>query len=207
VFDGNTYEIVQIGDQLWMAENLKATHYNNGDEIPTGYTGSEWQELETGAYAVYDDDPANADVYGNLYNWYTVDDDRDVCPEGFHIPSDEEWMELEIFLGMSEEATNGTYWRGTNEGSKLAGNSDLWDSGDLENNSEFGTSSFSAFPASGRGALNGSYFGMGIYGFFWSSSEDNSSDAWPRELYYYYSNVRRLSYPKQNGFSIRCLQD
>ena len=179
--DGNVYETIQIGDQLWMAENLKVTHYNNGSEIPTGYTDSEWAELETDAYAVYptDDDNASqstcgddcADVYGNLYNWFAVDDSRGVCPDGWHVPSDEEFMELEMELGMSEEEANSTGYRGTDEGSKLAGNSDLWNSGNLENNSEFGTSGFNVLPAGYRHSTSGYYYYMGYSGSFWSSSE------------------------------------
>ena len=79
--DGNVYGTIQIGNQLWMKENLKVTHYRNGDEIPTGYSNSEWQDLSTGAYTVYDGDPANADVYGNLYNWYAVETGN-LAPEG-----------------------------------------------------------------------------------------------------------------------------
>ena len=85
--DGNVYQTVPIGDQLWMAENLKVTHYNNGDEIPTGYSNSAWSNLSTGAYAVYDDNESNADTYGYLYNWYAVDDWwHGVCPDGWHVP-------------------------------------------------------------------------------------------------------------------------
>ncbi len=107
--DGNQYETIQIGNQEWMAENLKVTHYNNGDAIPTGYSNSEWADLdetETGAYAIYDDDPLNAEIYDYLYNWYAVDDDRGVCPEGWHVPTDDEFKELEMFLGMSESDAN-----------------------------------------------------------------------------------------------------
>ena len=92
--DGNVYSTVQIGEQLWMKENLKVTHYNNGDEIPI--SGSEWAELQIGAYAVYsaDEDAMSqttcgddcADVYGNLYNWFTVEDERGVCPDGWRLP-------------------------------------------------------------------------------------------------------------------------
>jgi hypothetical protein len=76
--DGNVYETIQIGEQVWMAENLKVTHYNDGTGIPTGYSNSEWANLSTGAYAVYDDNESNADTYGYLYNWYAVADNRDV---------------------------------------------------------------------------------------------------------------------------------
>ncbi len=105
--DGNIYETVQIGEQVWMAENLKVTHYNDGSEIPTEYSNSEWENLSTGAYAVYDDNESNADTYGYLYNWYAVDDSRGVCPTHWHVPSDDEWKELEMFLGMSQEEVDG----------------------------------------------------------------------------------------------------
>jgi len=205
--DGNVYQTIQIGEQLWMAENLKVTHYNDGSEIP--YPSNEdWGSYDEGQYGVYDNDPANADVYGNLYNWAVVDDSRGVCPDGFHVPSDEEFMELEMYLGMSEDEANSlSGLRGTNEGSKLAGNSDLWISGDLENNSEFGTSGFSAFPAGYRNYSTGYYGNMGIFGYFWSSSEKDSDFAWPRRLYYTDSDVIRKYSTKQNGFSIRCIQD
>ncbi len=84
--DGNVYETVQIGEQVWMAENLKVTNYRNGDEIPTG------------AY-VYENDPSNAETYGNLYNWYAVDDGRGVCPEDWHVPTDDEYTALSDYLG------------------------------------------------------------------------------------------------------------
>ena len=205
--DGNVYETVQIGEQLWMAENLKVTHYNDGSEIPTDYSNSEWAELQTGAYAVYNNDPSNADTYGNLYNWFAVDDERGLCMDGWHVPSDVEFMELEMFLGMSEEEANSSGWRGTNEGSKLAGNTDLWSNGNLENNSEFGSSGFSAFPAGYRFSNSGYYIGMGIDGYFWSSSESSSTNAWYRLLSYYYSDVSRYNLNKLVGFSIRCLGD
>ena len=93
--DGNCYKTIQIGDQLWMAETLKVTHYNNGDSI--SYPNDEdFGSYEEGQYGVYDNDSTNADIYGNLYNWYAVDDDRGVCPEGFHVPSDGEFKQLEI---------------------------------------------------------------------------------------------------------------
>jgi len=202
--DGNVYETVQIGEQVWMAENLKVTHYNDGSEIPNITNDGDWGSLSAGAYGVYNNDPLNADIYGNLYNWYAVDDDRGVCPSGWHIPSDEEFMELEMYLGMSEEEANSTSWRGTNEGSKLAGNSDLWNSGDLENNSEFGTSGFSAFPAGYR-STNGFYYDIDYRSYFWSSSEFNSYKAWYRYLFYSNSNVSRFTNFKHYGFSIRCL--
>jgi len=216
--DGNVYETIQIGEQLWMAENLKTTHYKNGYPIATGYSDGDWEILEQGAYAVYGD----SDVYGNLYNWYTVDDERGICPDSWHVPSDEEFMELEMYLGMSEEEANSVCcWtegnRGTNEGSKLAGNSDLWFSiyGEeetlIESDPEFGTSGFNGLPAGYRNNYTGSfphYLGSGAA--FWSSSEYNSSNGYNslyRRLGWSYSSVDRLYGFKQYGFSIRCLKD
>ena len=213
--DGNVYSTVQIGDQLWMKENLKVTHYNNGDEIPI--SGFEWAGLQIGAYAVYsaDEDTISqttcgddcADVYGNLYNWFTVEDERGVCPEGWHIPSDSEYMELEMFLGMSESEANSTGSRGANEGSKLAGRGDLWNIGNLEENTVFGTSDFSGLPAGSRDYGNGNYNSMSFFGAFWSSTESNSLNAWNRELEYHSSVVYRFIATKQFGFSIRCLNN
>ena len=148
--DGNVYETVLIGEQLWMAENLKVTHYNDGSEIPTGLDNSTWNSTNEGAYAIYDDDLANAEVYGNLYNGFIIDEDSGVCPEGWHVPSDGEWKELELFLGMSEEEVNSLIWRGTNQGSKIAGNSELWNDGDLKSDLDFGMSGFNALPAGAR---------------------------------------------------------
>ena len=197
---------MEIGDQLWMAENLKVTNYRDGSPIPNITNNGDWVGLLTGAYGDYDNNPTNSETYGRLYNWYTVDDSRGECPVGWHVPSDEEFMELEMYLGMSESEADSTGWRGTNEGSKLAGNAGLWDNGDLENNSEFGTSGFSAFPAGYR-STNGFYYDIDYRSYFWSSSEFNSYKAWYRYLFYSNSNVSRFTNFKHYGFSIRCLGD
>ena len=101
-YDGNSYETVIIGNQEWMSENLKVTHYNNGDAIQYVQQESSepnvWENLSTGAYAIYNDDLSHQETYGNLYNWYTVDDSRGVCPEGWHVPSDNEFTVLTDYL-------------------------------------------------------------------------------------------------------------
>ncbi len=205
--DGNIYNTVVIGDQEWMAENLKVTHYRNGDEIPTGYFNSDWVNLTSGGYAVYNNDPVNIEIYGNLYNYYAVDDDRDVCPEDWHVPTDEEWIDLEMALGMSYEEAHETNWRGTNEGSKLAGNTNLWNSGELELDPEFNTVGFIALPAGDRYFYNGSYYDMGSIGNFWSSTQSSSNFAWARGLNYDHSEVNRGYASKRNGISVRCVRD
>ena len=168
-YDGNVYETVEIGDQCWMAENLKVTHYRNGDAIPTGYSDSEWPNLSTGAYAVYpwDNDDASqntcegdcTEVYGNLYNWYAVDDTRDICPEGWHVPTDTEWTELEDYLGGAGGKIKST---GTIE------NGDgLWYSPNLGATNESG---FTALPGGYRHGNYGYYDNMGYYVYLWSST-------------------------------------
>ena len=205
--DGNVYQTVQIGDQVWMAENLKVTHYRNGDAIPNVTSNSEWAGLSTGAYCAYDDNESNADTYGYLYNWYAVDDSRNIAPQGWHVPTDDEIKQLEMHLGMSQSEADDYGFRGTNEGSKLAGNADLWYNGNLENNADFGTSGFTALPGGYRYYLNGNCSSMGSYGFFWSSTEGSSGHAWRRELSNNNSGVNRFSSYKQDGFSVRCLRD
>jgi uncharacterized protein (TIGR02145 family) len=207
--DGNVYQTVQIGYQLWMSENLKVTHYNDGSEIPTGYGDNEWGNLSIGAYAVYDDDSSNAEIYGYLYNWYAVDDDSGICPEGWHVPTDYEIKQLEVYLGMSQAEADlwRDYWRGTDEGSKLAGSADLWNDGNLENNPEFGTSGFDFLPGGYRYYDDGFYFSMGIGGYFWSSTEYDNNDAWYRLLNCNYSDISRYLSNKRGGFSVRCIRD
>ena len=168
--DGNGYTTVILGDQEWLAENLKVTRYNNGDEIPTDISNLQWGDINYGAYAVYNDDSANTDIWGNLYNWYVVDDSRGVCPEGWHVPTDEEFMQLEIFLGMSYEEASEYGYRGTNEGSKLAGFEELWSYGDILNDWGFNTSNFDAKPSGARDGVNGTWTASGYFAEFWTST-------------------------------------
>jgi uncharacterized protein (TIGR02145 family) len=206
--DGNVYKTIKIGNQWWMAENLKVTRYRNGDQIPNIESGSEWSNLSTGAYCVFDNNESHAETYGYLYNWYAVDDSRNIAPAGWHVPTDEDWKQLEIYLGMSRSEADASGYRGTNEGSKLAGNASLWEDGDgdLEINSEFGTSGFSALPGGYRTSC-GNYYLLGYYAYFWSSTEATSTYARYRNLYFLYSNVYRWGDTKQTGFSVRCLRD
>ena len=191
-----------------MAENLKVTRYKDGSEITHITNNDDWGSYDEGQYAVYDNDPSNVDIYGNLYNFAVVDDDRGVCPDGFHVPSDEEFIQLEMYLGMSEEEANSyPSYRGTDEGSKLAGNSDLWNDEDLENNQAFGTSGFNGLPAGYRNSATGNYSSMGYISYFWSSSESSSGNAWYRILNHIYSSVFRSHTNKRLGFSIRCVAD
>ena len=207
--DGNIYQTVKIGNQWWMAENLKVTHYRNGDAIPNVTGDTEWTNLTTGAYCAYENNENNVDTYGYLYNWYAVDDRRQIAPSGWHVPTDDEWKELEMYLGMSQsEADISGDYRGTNEGSKLAGRADLWDDGNLESNAVFDESGFSALPAGSREGGNFKYY-LGYAALFWSGTEssNSNSESWYRCLIYSSSQVLRSDFIKRDGFSVRLVRD
>ena len=204
--DGNVYPIVQIGDQWWMAENLKVTTYRNGEAISPTADNTEWCNTTSGAYCAYNNEESNVSTYGYLYNLYAATDSRNIAPEGWHVPTDDEWKELEIVLGVSQSAVDNTGFRGSNEGSKMADNAALWDDGNLENNAAFGEAGFSALPASYR-YDNGAFNALGQHALFWSATEVNSTDAWYRYLRYNYSTVGRFSNHKYYGFSVRLVKD
>ncbi|MCK4639963.1 MAG: fibrobacter succinogenes major paralogous domain-containing protein [Candidatus Marinimicrobia bacterium] len=193
--DGNTYQTVLIGNQRWMAENLKVTHYRNGDAIPNVTDAPEWSNLTTGAYCNYDNDANNAVTYGSLYNWYAVNDSRNIAPEGWHVPSDVEWQTLVDYLGgysvaggkMKETGT--THWNSPNTGAT-------------------NESGFSALPGGYRHYATGGYSALGTNGYFWSSTEEYSAYVYYWFLYQNYSFVTQdVSFNWQRGFSVRCVRD
>jgi uncharacterized protein (TIGR02145 family) len=196
--DGNVYQTVTIGTQVCMAENLKVTHYRNGDPIPNITSDSDWTSLTTGARCDYDNDADNVPVYGRLYNWYAVDDSRGIAPEGWHVPTDAEWQILVDYLGGSSVAggkmkATGTIEEGTG----------LWYH---PNEGATNESDFSALPGGYR-HLDGNFYYLGSYAYFWSSTEYSSYLAWYRLLSYYNSDVYRNYDLKQLGFSVRCVRD
>jgi len=201
--DGNVYQTVEIGDQWWMAENLRVTHYRNGDNIRYVSEDEEWFSITTGAYCSYDNDYLNISIYGQLYNWYTINDSRNIAPEGWHVPSNEEWMQLEMYLGMSQAESEKDGWRGTNEGSKLKEiGTTHWNSPNTDVTNESG---FTALPGGYR-LITGSYSNIGSRASFWSSTEVGDG-AWWRALDCEDSGVG-LSYGgKLGGYSIRCVKD
>ncbi len=191
--DGNVYNTIQIGDQLWMAENLKVTHYRNGEAIPNVTGISNWGELSSGAYFSYDNNDSNTDTYGLLYNWYTVNDSRNLAPAGWQIPTDEEWDILVNYLGGEDIAggkmkeTGTTHWNSPNTGAT-------------------NSSGFTAVPGGYRN-YSGTFYYMGYAAYFWSATEHYSYTAWRRILYCHNSGINRHYSTKQVGFSVRCLRD
>jgi uncharacterized protein (TIGR02145 family) len=202
--DGNVYKTIKIGDQVWMAENLKVTHYRNGDPIPNVTDVGTWGDLTTGAYCNFDNNEGHVATYGRLYNWYAVDDSRNIAPEGWHVPTDADWKQLEMYLGMSQAEADGKGWRGTDEGGKLKETGTThWASPNTGATNESG---FSALPGGYRHS-SGSFTSMGGRANFWSSTGISSGYAWGRTLSCYCSQVSRNNYDKHYGCSVRCVRD
>ena len=202
--DGNVYHTVQIGSQTWMLENLKTTKYRNGDPIPTVTDDAIWKTLTTGAHCNYNNDAATASKYGKIYNWYAVNDSRNIAPTGWHVASDLEWSTLESFaaanLGTSGSVpkilATKTDWASSTSAGAI-GN-------DLTKNNSSG---FSGLPGGSRFGLDGSYYAVGNLGTWWSSSVYDAINGWGRGLYYDYNTVDRSYIGKKTGCSVRCIKD
>jgi uncharacterized protein (TIGR02145 family) len=203
--DGNVYQTVKIGNQWWMAENLKVTHYRSGQAIPNVTDGLEWANLSNGAYCCYNNVNSNIATYGLLYNGFAAADSHNIAPAGWHVPTDEEWKELEMYLGMSQSEADATYWRGTDEGGKLKESGTThWASPNTGDTNESG---FTALPGGSRYSSVGYFYYIGDGGYWWSASSFNATTAWHRVLSYDKAQVHRSFYGKQLGSSVRCIRD
>ena len=191
--DGNVYKTVTIGSQVWMAENLKTTKFRNGDPIPLITDAAAWASSTTGAYCNYDNDEANAEVYGRLYDWKSANDPRGICPEGWHIPTDAEWGTLIAFLGGDAVAGGKLKEKGTVH----------WNS---PNNQASDTVGFTALPAGERRAT-GQYIYLKQYGCWWSSTETDDLNAWIRYISNSTYYITRQIYSKKYAYSVRCIKD
>lgn len=191
--DGNVYTSVIIGTQEWMAENLKTTKYNDGTDIPLVTDDYEWGDLTTDAYCWYNNDAATYKTpYGALYNWYAVNTGK-LCPTGWHIPTDEEWTELTDYLGGTSVAGGKLKESGTTH----------WNSPNTGATNETG---FTALP-SGYRNYGGTYDDIVNYGYWWSSQEFSTTEAYYRDMSYNDISIYRGNDYKLYGFSVRCLRD
>ena len=198
--DNNRYDIITIGTQTWMAENLKTTRYNDGTLIPLITDGTAWSTASGSGddgYCWYNNEASNLITYGALYNWFAIDmlsnGAKNVCPVGWHVPTDGEWTTLTNYLG-------GT---GVGGGKMKEAGLAHWNS---PNNGATNESGFSGLPGGYRNT-NGAFFLIGSNGFWWSSSEVDTSNAWDRVLFYNVVNGVRNNNDKRHGFSVRCLRD
>lgn len=223
-----SYKSVKRGTQIWMTENLNVSTFRNGEPIPEAKTVEEWEkagENKQPAWCYYNNYPKNGAKYGKLYNWYAVIDPRGLAPEGWHVPSNEEWQTLEDYLGddagKKMKSTSG--WNNWEEDITCS-NCKNWNSeyrnktachvcqdtraNGKKTHSGNGTNStgFSGLPGGSRRGY-GTFSGIGNYGFWWSSTEYGTSYAWIGALFYTIGDVVSSDYNKQFGFSVRCLRD
>lgn len=190
--DGNVYTSVIIETQTWLVENLKTTKYNDGSPISLVTDDVAWENLSGGGCCWYDNNTANKNPYGALYNWFAVETGK-LCPKGWHVPSDTEWTTLYTALGGMNEAsgklkeTGTAHWNNPNTGAT-------------------NQSGFTALPGGWR-KTNGSYENKGNFGVWWSSTSESAQDAWERYLVYDINYAYRGIDPKRLALSVRCLKD
>jgi uncharacterized protein (TIGR02145 family) len=187
--DGNTYKTIMIGTQTWMSENLKTTRYKDGSDIPFIIDVAQWSELSAPGFCWYNNYSISN---GALYNWYTVNSAK-LCPEGWHVPADQEWSVLTDFLGGANVAadklkeTGTVNWLGSNS-------------------TATNISGFTAIP-SGYRSHAGAFNSIRSYGYWWSSTEASTMDAYFRDMNYGYIYVDRGSTNKKGGLAVRCIMD
>jgi len=192
-YDGNVYNTVTIGTQIWFKENLKVTHYRNGVPITDVTDNTGWTNLITGAYCDYDNISSNGTTYGKLYNFYAVADTRNLCPVGWHVPTDANWTALSDYLGGASVAggklkeTGFSHWQSPNQGAT-------------------NQSGFAALPGGNR-TNAGTFSNIGTYGYWWSSTESGASMAWNRYMTNFGSGIVTVFSSKVVGQSVRCLSD
>lgn len=200
--EGNVYKTLLIGNQTWMVENLKTTKYKDGTAIPLVTDGMAWSRLTTAAYCFSNNDAANKNTYGALYNWYAVKTAK-LAPAGWHVATDAEWTTLENYvstnLGVSGTVAKAlaatTIWTSsTNKGA--IGN-------DLKLNN---TSGFTALPIAERD-YSGTFGTIGGYAAWWTSTEYNAAEAWYRNVFYTDGYLVRWHNTKNYGYSVRCVKD
>lgn len=201
--ENNIYQTVKIGNQWWMAENLKVKKFRNGNLIPQEQNSSDWLNT-TPAYCLYDNNAASP---GLLYNYFAIADTNNIAPAGWHIPTDDEWKTLEKALGMSPSEADQFSWRGTDEASKLKTESPQgWTTyGDVWSTNESG---FTAL-AGGCRLYNGTWSDPGLFatGFWWTSTPFDNEEAYYRYLDYKNDNIFRSHVSQSYGMSIRCVKD
>lgn len=216
--DRNSYPIVTIGFQVWMAENLKVSRYADGSLIPLVEGDPQWNDLTKTdkAYSFYADNPEYAEVYGALYTWAGAMNSeasselnpsgvQGACPAGWHLPSDAEWKQLEMYLGMTQEQADSAGYRGEGYGGKLkATGTDYWKDPNAGASDEFG---FSALPG---GRRNNAGFSMNrTYDcWFWSSTDAGGTQPWFRSISYDDTRIWRDDWQQYaEGYSVRCVRD
>ena len=200
--EGNLYKTVVIGTKVWMAENLRVTEFNNDGEIPLVSDAIDWIVLDGPGYCWFNNDSSyNAPLYGALYNWFAANTSN-ICPTGWHVPTDAEYSALEVSLGLPQADIDIWGWRGTDHGSKMKSTTG-WNAGQNGTN----TSGFTALPGGYRYYTDGTYQGQNSYEYFWTASQHDAERGWYRLLDGNNTGVYKASTDKRAGKAIRCVKD
>ena len=204
--EGNVYNTVTIGNQTWLAENLKTTKYNDNTFIPNVTDTLAWRTLTTAAYSWYRNNVSNKDVYGALYNWFAIKRNK-LCPSGWHVATDADFNNLEIFLGVPTTQIGLWGWRGTIQGAQLKSSSGWSNPG----NSNTNKSGFSALPGGYRQGSHGTFNGLGVITIFWTSTDDSinykPNVAWYRRLDGIENKIYKATTGKTAGQYVRCIKN
>ena len=205
--DGNHYAVVQIGQQLWMQENLKTTKYRDGSDIPNVTDSATWGSTTAGAWCNFRNLPEEGDQYGRLYNFYAVDDSRRICPSGWHVPTHSEWNIMTKELDPTVD-TNALMGSGHMIGRILKeGCTTRWQYSDTTYG--FNSAGFTALCANFRNATGGWSLAPGDNhdDGFWTSTSYSTNNAWYRSLRWCYADIYSLFPGKRSGNSVRCIRD
>jgi uncharacterized protein (TIGR02145 family) len=206
-YDGNTYTTIKIGTQIWMMENLKTTHYSNGDAIPNVADDSQWLNMSSaavkGAYCNYNNDEGNVATFGRLYNWYAASDSRNLAPAGWHVPDKADWNKLENYLGAN---TSGSTIVGIGRKLKETG-TEHWIAPNLADN----ISGFAELPG-GERLGSGSFVYLNSFGRFWSTSMSGGwayfrSVTYNSEDITWFITAPNPDYYRVLGLSVRCVKN
>lgn len=189
--EGNSYATIRVGDQEWMAENLRTTKYCNGDNLDIFIDGPQWSYLTTGAWAHFNNDTVYEKPYGKLYNWYAVNDERNLCPCGWHVPNYEEVNAfidtLQGQVGRKMKSVGTQYWESPNTGAT-------------------NESGFSGLPG-GYLHVYGQFEYVGLFGYWWIATESENERAWYYRLSYSNGGFYRGEIQQNEGYSVRCMKD
>jgi uncharacterized protein (TIGR02145 family) len=195
--DGKSYKTIQVGGQVWMAENLRTTRFNDGTAIPLVNSNAAWSNLLSPAYCWFlDTDSLYENIYGAYYSWFAVGTGN-LCPTGWHVPTDAEWQTLVDYLGGNKRAGSKIKETGTNN----------WT---LSNKDATNTSGLTGIPAGMRDAIDGAFSGQGYFGGWWSATETSNNPlgaAWSRWIHGDTTEVARSEVFKKDGFNVRCIQN
>lgn len=203
--EGNIYNVIVIEDDCWMAENLKTTKYNDNTPITNIIENTVWKNSQNAAYCWYNNDESYKEIYGAMYNYHAVASDK-LCPDGWHVPTDDEWKRLEGTIdgnyAVGDPIWDTQGWRGSDIGAKLKAGDDWLATG--TGTDEYG---FTALAGGERDGQSGEFQRLNEWGNWWAHKNADESDVFRRYLSSQNNNIARFNCNPASGYSVRCIKD